>query len=114
MLAEEMASLIKEEGRTITLTRVTSGSYSPAASSATVTNVEVNVKALLLDYNNRERDGTQIKAGDRKAVLKALGLTTPPKQDDLITVDSKSHKIVNVRTIENKGDPVVYVCQIRG
>jgi hypothetical protein len=113
MLATEIKKLIDEEGGSLTLGRVTSGAYSPSTSSATVTPASTTVTGLILEYRAFERDGTHILAGDKKAVLKG-DVSPAPKVDDTITKGGKSHKIVNVRTIENKGAVVVYVCQIRG
>lgn len=112
MLQDEMISLINDEGGALTLGRVAAGSYNPATSAAALTTTTANATGLILEYKDSERDGTQVLRGDKKAVLKG-DLSPAPKVDDTITKGSKSHKIVNVRTIENKGAVAVYICQIR-
>lgn len=114
MMEKDLARLIDDIGRAITLRKNTAGVYNPATSAATNTTADHAAKGLLLDYHNRERDGTQIKAGDRKAVFKVLGLTGVPAQGDFVIADTKEYRIIDVRIIEESGAAIAYICQIRG
>lgn len=114
-LESDVAFLIDDEGRDMTLRKVATGSYSAATSSATVTAVDHAVRGLLLNYSDFQRGSDSlIKAGDRKAVIKALGISAIPLPNDIIVIDNREFAIVNARIIEQKGETIVYICQIRG
>lgn len=113
-LKDDVAHLVDDEGRAMTLRRVSTGAYSPSTSSATITSVEHTVKGFLLNYRDDRREDSLVKMGDRKAVIKAKGLAVAPQIKDLLIVDNREFQIVNTRIIEQKGETVVYICQIRG
>ncbi len=113
-LIDDIAFLIDDEGRNMTLRKKAAGAYSPSTSSATVTTTDYPVKGFVLDYKDHLRDGTIIQAGDRKAVIKAKSLVTRPLANDFIVIDNREFAIVEPRTIEQKGESIVYICQIRG
>lgn len=113
-LEDDIAYLIDDEGRPLTLRRVSSGAYSPSASSASITSVEVQVTGFLLNYRDDRREDSLVKMGDRKAVIKAKGLSVAPQLKDILIVDNREFQIINTRIIEQKGEPIVYICQIRG
>lgn len=111
----EIGQLINEIGKTIVLRKKTSGAYNPETSSATISNSDYSARGLILDFKDRDRDGTIIKAGDRKAIFKAADLSaTPPKINDFVVLDNKEFQIVTVRTVEKSGVALTYHCQIRG
>lgn len=113
-LIDDVAFLVDDEGRAMTLRKVAGGAYNPSLGTATVTPVDYAVKGFVLNYKDNLRDGTIIQAGDRKAVIKAKGLAVPPLPNDFIVIDNREFAIVNARIIEQKGESVVYICQIRG
>jgi len=113
-LEDDVALLIDDEGRAMTLRRVSSGSYSPSTSSATITSVEHSVKGFLLNYRDDRREDSLVKMGDRKAVIKSKGLVVAPQITDILIVDNREYQIINARIIEQKGETVAYICQIRG
>lgn len=113
-LEDDVALLVDDEGRAMTLRRVSSGAYSPSTSSASITSVEVKVKGFLLNYRDDRREDSLVKMGDRKAVIKAKGVSVAPQIKDILIIDNREFQIVNTRIIEQKGETVAYICQIRG
>lgn len=113
-MIDDLETLINDKGKAFTLRRVTAGAYAPSTSSGTVSNVDYIVRGLIINYKDRNRDGTQVKAGDRKAIIKAKGLTVAPRKGDFFVVDSKALEIIEVQQVEESGVIVSYHCQIRG
>lgn len=114
MIIDDISHLFNDKGRALVLRKKTTGVYSPSTSSATTTDEDFDVFGFLLDYKNSERDGTQIIAGDRKAVLKAKNIPAVPVIGDFIFDGSKEWRIINVRIVEERGSACLYSCQIRG
>lgn len=112
-LEDDVFSIVENEGRSLTIKKNTFGSYSPETSSGTVTASSVTAKGFLLDYHSMERDGERIKAGDRKAVIRAKNLSLAPVIGDLISDGSVDGQIVDIRRIEQKGSAITYICQLR-
>lgn len=113
VLIDSAYDLCLRKGKDITLKRITTGAYNPATSSATQSSVNHSFKGMILNYTNREIDGSLILRGDRKIVLAAKGATVVPVISDQISVDSEVLKVVDVRQIEETGVDVVYICQCR-
>lgn len=114
MAINEVACLLDDLGRSLTIRKKTTGAYDPATSSATLSNTDVSAFGCLLNYGDKERDGSMIQAGDRKAVIKAKDIASAPEINDFIVYESKEYKIVNVRQIEESGVDIAYICQVRG
>jgi len=112
-LQEAAALLIDDQGRPATLRRVTEGSYVPATGTAANTTADYPVMVLLLNYTDFQRQDGLIEAGDRKAVIKAQDLSVVPDIQDLLIVEAKELRIVNVRQVEQSGQDVIYICQVR-
>lgn len=112
-IAEDVYFLISDQGRPLTLKKNIVGDYNPATSSASVAISEIEAYGLLLNYKSKDQDGERVLAGDRKAVLRALGLTQEPEMGDHIDDGCKAGKIVDIRRIEQRGAAVAYVCQVR-
>jgi hypothetical protein len=113
VLPPDAARLIAQIGKSVTLKKVTATSYNRATGTATPTLANDTVQALVLNYSNRERDGTLVQAGDRKVVLDAATVTTAPNANDIITIGSVDHRIVSMQLVEEAGTAVVYTCQVR-
>ena len=71
------------------------------------------MQGWVLDYKERDRDGAQIKAGDKKIVMAAASVKTPPALGDTIKADGQVMTVVNIRQIQERGQAVCYICQVR-
>lgn len=109
--------LLDDHGQTVTLRTVAEGTYDPATGGLTGgSNTDYTVKCYFYNYMLDEIDGTNIKLGDRKAVLHTLdtgGNTLPePDTGDLIVGEGDTVTIVGVQKIFS--DVLVcYICQVR-
>lgn len=113
-LQDAAAQLIDDVGISATLRKVTEGSYDtdtgtvPGGSTSDLT-----VQALLLNYSDFQRANTSIDARDRKAVIKAKDLASPPDQQDILIVGSVEFEIISVQEVQEAGSSVIYTCQVR-
>lgn len=112
-LQDEAGTLIDDMGRAATLRRVTEGSYNPATGASANTTADHAVMVLLLNYKDYQRQDGLIQAGDRKAVIKAKDLAVVPDIQDILVVGSDQFRIINVGQVEQSGQDVIYICQVR-
>ena len=67
--------------------RIVRGAYNPATGTVAETLTKVSLKAALVDFTSEERKGSDMEAGDRRAILRAKDLPFRADSADLI-VDS--------------------------
>lgn len=111
---DDIAATIEDVGRPLKYRKVRTGPYNPETSTSPIESKEYDGSGFLLDYKDRDRDGTLIKAGDRKAVFEAAKDFPAPEQNDILIAKGKEYNIENVRTVEESGAAVIYSCQVRG
>lgn len=115
-LKEDIAAVLDDPdfGRDVTLTQLTPGAYtSSSGASAAATTTNYSTRGLILGYRDHLVDGTLIKQGDRKGILKAKDLTTVPAVGDKLTVGSVIYTIEHVKPNELGGTDFVYIVQLR-
>lgn len=112
-MEQDVAALIDDLGRPMTLRRIKAGVYDPETSKPSVNSTEESCFGFMLDYKDRDRDGTVIKARDRKAVIRAANIPKPAT-DDKIICDGVEYLIVSVRAVEKSGVALIYSMQVRG
>lgn len=111
--AQNTASkMLTKFGQSITHTIRTAGTYDPATGGLTVTEITQTVKGALFDYGNEEIDGMLIVAGDKRAFVASLGITSP-KMDDTLTVGSVVWTIKSVKELNPAGTSVIFELQVR-
>lgn len=69
--------------------------------------------AVFLSYAERLIDGTTIHEGDRKVLVAALGLASPPQLSGEVRVDEDRWKIVHVEILSPNGEDILYTLQVR-
>lgn len=69
------------------------------------------VTAVVVDYSQREREGTSIVTGDRKALVSATGVTPTPQ--DRFRWEGADMQIVDVRRLAPAGVAVLFELQVR-
>ncbi|QOZ25279.1 hypothetical protein [Bradyrhizobium sp. CCBAU 51753] len=127
MLAEDLQGDIAEllddpdYGRKVVLRREVPGTYDETTgATAPATQLSNTTRGLLLGYRDSLVDGTLIKRGDRKCILRVKGMTMSPQETDLLDVFDKTGKVitdtytvVSFKTGELGGVPYLYTLQVR-
>ncbi|MFP1634091.1 hypothetical protein ACLB6G_20365 [Zhengella sp. ZM62] len=102
--------LIAKFGQSVTLTKVTKvwNDWNPG-----VNLTEYSATGAVMDYADREIDGTVIKAGDKRVYLSTEGLTVEPDTTDTLTVGGVVHSIIRVDPLNPGGTVVMWTLQVR-
>lgn len=112
MNAYNLLRLVQRHGSTLTLHKVSEGTYDPATGSLTggsTTDYEVTgyMYDAILNINESE-----IQRGTKKVVIPALGLTVVPDDGDSISGLGDKVHIVSVVTYYSAGLAVLYECGV--
>lgn len=68
---------------------------------------------VVLDYENREIDGTRILATDKKVLIAAGGLAIEPGPADKVVIGGAAHEVVDVKPLSPAGVVVLFEAQCR-
>lgn len=104
--------LIKKFGTSVGMDRVVLGEYDPDTGTTPTTTTTQTVKAVVIDFPQRYIDGTLVRAGDRRAIVSAVGATAP-LQGDTFTWKSIPQVVVSVKELGPAGVAVLYTLQVR-
>ncbi|MBJ2228498.1 hypothetical protein JFT67_05515 [Pseudomonas simiae] len=113
-MAATALRLIERFGLTATLSEVTPGEYDPVTGvetgGATLTQTG---QLILLDYTVQEAGiinaaGSLVQQGDKKIMLAAKGLEWPPTMTTTVLADGLTWTIVNIKSTNPAGTPLVY------
>lgn len=85
-------------GTSITFRRIVTGEYNTTTGTAPTTETDVTTKGVLRDYRQDELDDT-VQLGDRKLLVDGGDLAANPTTEDVVLIDSKIHRIVEVRPV---------------
>ena len=111
--------LLRGKGQSLTLTRITAGTYDPATGGMTgATTSTQSAYGAIFDYGAKQIDGTLIKAGDKQLLLspfKTDGTAlTAPVLGDTVTVGSIVYTLVEpLKEINPAGTTVMYEVNLR-
>ena len=113
-MADVALELIAEFGQAGTLTSVTKGEYDPVTGFGTdpVTLTQTG-QLVLLDYTTQEAGiinaaGSLVQQGDKKIMLAAKGLVWAPTMTTTILADGLTWTIINIKTTNPAGTPLLY------
>jgi len=67
----------------------------------------------VLKFDNKDIDGTLIKAGDKKVYIAAKGLSIVPVTTDKLMIGGLSHTVVRVTPLNPAGTNVYFEVQAR-
>lgn len=113
--ARDVAALLERRGRPVVITRNTAAAYDPLtdiqSGGATASH---SATAAITSYADRYIDGTRIRAGDRRAIVAALGLAITPEPGDRLIDGGKTWEVVHVAEKRSGPTALAYVCQLRG
>lgn len=70
-------------------------------------------KLVLVDYDEREKDGSTIQVRDQKAIVSAGSLDTTPDQGHMLVVQGADFAIINVSPLAPGGPVILYEMQVR-
>ena len=110
MLEQAVVRLLEKRGSDLSFTRQVGGSYN--AQTGTVTGgtpTTIPFRGVFINYDDRNIDGTLVQTGDRRLLVSATSIGSPPAQGDVVS----GHRVVNVRAIAPKGVAIAYTCQVR-
>lgn len=110
-LLSHVTNLINDKGKTLTLRKVTEGTYNPATGSVSNTTADTSTYGMMLNFKDQDYDGTIIQRSDRKVVLRVDGVV--PEIQDQIIEGGDTYRVLNVRTIEEAGTDIVYILHVR-
>lgn len=102
--------LIARFGQDVSVRRVTNTGEDE---DPTQTSVDYATQAAIVDYTNRDRDGTLIMETDRKAIIAKGSLAIEPKPGDQLVVGTDPFPIINVKPLNPGGTVVFYEAQVR-
>jgi hypothetical protein len=105
--------MLGDKGRTMTLHKVTPGTYDPSTGSAPITTTDYTCTGAEFDYPALLIDGTSIQYGDKKVLLSAQGLSAEPDVGDDITAGSTKRRIIASKAVAPSGTVVVWQLQVR-
>lgn len=113
-MAATALRMIERFGLAATLSEVTPGEYDPITGAetggATLTQTG---QLILLDYTAQEAGiinaaGSLVQQGDKKIMLAAKGLEWPPTMTTTVLADGLTWTIINIKSTNPAGTPLVY------
>jgi hypothetical protein len=102
--------LIKKFGRDAVLVKVTD---SGVAYDPTQTETEYPCILAVLEYKDKDIDGTLVQRGDKMVYVSTQGLQDALSKQDKIIIDGEVHQIIYPVQINPAGTVVYYKAQIR-
>lgn len=115
-MQQEVQKLLASTGRTLTLRKLTPGSYSTSTSAVTgAVNNDHSITAHLVGFKNNEL-GELIRQGDRKALISSVYNNTAiaePTTKDKIVDGSTVYEILSAQKITKANQVIAYICQVR-
>lgn len=110
MLNIAVVDLMDEFGSAMTLTRQVGGVYNAQTGAVSGgTPATFAFRGVFVNYDDANIDGTLVKRGDRRLLMRATGMTTEPALGDVVS----EHRIIDVRPVAPKGVAIAYSCQVR-
>lgn len=106
--------LIAEKGREVTLrTKSTTVADADAPWDANGSATTATISAVILDYQDREIDGTLVQRRDRKALVSPLDAASIVEGDEIVD-GGQRYAIVSVRPVKPGATNYLWKLQLRG
>ncbi len=105
--------LLERYGTSVTLRHCQPGTYDPASGQNSPTWSQYSLAGLVRDYRQEQVDGSLVQSGDREIVLAAAADIPAPAPGDRLELGGHTYTIVQVKTLEPGGLPLLHQCQIR-
>lgn len=105
------SKLTAKYGQSVTVTRDVEGGFNPATGAVgTGTTTTFTMNCYPYPYTNEEIDGTMIEMGDIRLITE---MVQPPLVGDVVTLDAKQYRVMNVSKLTAQGEDVAYQLQLR-
>lgn len=111
----DLLKLVQDYGHEVTIKKTSNkGTYNPSTGSVDgVATTNYVTTSYFFNFSIGLPTGDEVRAGNSRCVIPALGLAIEPDDDDKIISFSKTYGIVSVKTIYANGDAVCYICEVR-
>jgi len=106
-------------GGDVTIQYVSLGSYNPTTGTATESVTTQAIKGVLEDVKASELrkpstfENILIRSDDKKLTIAALNLTQVPTLQDKVVINSITHAIITIETIEQANQAIAYQLILR-
>lgn len=114
-IAATALAILADKGQSVTLSKVTPGTYDPVTGETTgAATATQAAAAVLLDYSLQESgakfaDGSQVRVGDKKCLIAADGLAWAPDEATTLTdAAGVVWQIEKLRTLAPSGLAILY------
>ena len=104
-LRRTASKLMAKFGGTATIRRIVPGVYNATTGTVSETVTDTAVRGVLQDVNLREVSDL-IQATDKRLLIAAADLTTVPTTSDRVIINSVTHQVIRVDTIEQDNTPI--------
>ena len=111
-LRKVASKLMKEFGGDTTIRIITVGAYNTTTGAIAETTADTALKGVLEDVSVREVNEL-IQAGDKRLMVAAADIASTPTTADRVLINSISHQVIKVDTIEQDNTPIVYELVLR-
>lgn len=109
-LTRDVHHLLQTFGSDLTLTRQTGAVYTPSTGAlSTGTSTTYTIRGVFVSYRDENIDGTVIRSGDRRLLVRSQGAPTAPQIGDRVG----GLELIDVRTLAPNGVAVAWACQAR-
>lgn len=119
-LQNTATQLISDKGQVVVITHTEEGAYDPSTGLISSVTTIQNGTGVLLDYGNREIDGTIVTIQDKKLLLSATATDgtelSKPEINDTVFVDGINYTIKTpLKELKPNGTvAVMYTLNLRG
>lgn len=93
--------------QTVTVRRVSRGIYNPTTGATTDTVLSASAPGVLVGYENELVDGTDIRVGDLRCILRGKDIAFRPQQGDTVDLPNGQRWTVT-RATGDLYDPPIY------
>jgi hypothetical protein len=83
--------------------KITRSSFDPATGTVSQTSTITRILVGLVDYTDGTRPGSDVEAGDRRAIVRASDLPSVPAPGDLLAIGAETWTVVRTG-----GDPRLF------
>lgn len=105
--------LLKRYGAPMALKRTVEGDYDPSTGSSSSVTQEHAATGVMLEYEQRDVDGSLIQQGDQRVYL-SPDLAVTPETGDTLSLNGSLFTVVVSRALAPAGKVVLHDVQVRG
>lgn len=111
-LRKVASKLMAKFGGSITIRRVTLGVYNTTTGTIAETTADTTVSGVIEDVNAREVNEL-VQAGDKRLTIAAADVANAPTTTDRVVINSISHQVIRVQTVEQDNTAITYELILR-